>query len=382
MKTILYFQTAYCEIDRLKLNGLCRYAKSARWRVQVVQQADSVDQDGKGTGVRRLLAFWKPDGIVFDSGQGLSAPCRRAFGSVPFVFGGHVTDPRTPCIESDEKAVAEAAAHELLSRQCAAYLYVPYWHDVDWSRRRGEAFADLVCMNGYKCLVFRPRRFGVKAETYRSWLCEWLANAPTPCGIFAANDYVAEVVLQCAAKAGLKARRDFFLIGVDDDASVCERCSPTLTSVILDYERAGYAAGELLERVMSGSSRHGAHVKFGVVGVRHRESTFVYRRTDDHVAEALEYIRREACGNCRVADVVRVMSCSRRMAEVRFREVSGHSILQEIQSVRVERAKQLLAKTDLPVCDIAIQCGYSTTEQLRRLFLVREGKTPRDWRRS
>jgi transcriptional regulator GlxA family with amidase domain len=46
----------------------------------------------------------------------------------------------------------------------------------------------------------------------------------------------------------------------------------------------------------------------------------------------------------------------------------GHSILDEVHCMRVERAKELLAVTDLPVSPVAAQTGFSTSQRMAKVF--------------
>ena len=46
----------------------------------------------------------------------------------------------------------------------------------------------------------------------------------------------------------------------------------------------------------------------------------------------------------------------------------------------VTRAKRLLADTDLPMPDIARQCGLAYPERLAVIFSKETGKSPRDYR--
>ena len=67
-------------------------------------------------------------------------------------------------------------------------------------------------------------------------------------------------------------------------------------------------------------------------------------------------------------------------AEARFKEVCGHSIKDEIMSVRLARAKRLLSDTDLPISIICERCGYTDERSLRYLFAKETGQSPADWR--
>ncbi|MCR5752836.1 MAG: hypothetical protein K6G91_12845 [Kiritimatiellae bacterium] len=74
--------------------------------------------------------------------------------------------------------------------------------------------------------------------------------------------------------------------------------------------------------------------------VLRRASTRTAGRYDPEVMAALELIHRRACEGISSADVVASFRCSRRMAEMRFRQIVAHSILDEIQTVRLERARE------------------------------------------
>jgi LacI family transcriptional regulator len=71
---------------------------------------------------------------------------------------------------------------------------------------------------------------------------------------------------------------------------------------------------------------------------------------------------------------------NRRTLERRFTSVLGHTPLDEIRRVRLERAKVLL-QTDLPVYEVAQRSGFATPEYLATSFLAAMGMTPTEYRR-
>lgn len=388
MKTILYFQSSLNASNNSVLDGVSRYARSANWRVHVTPYADAAYLRGDhavGSGapdVKGLLEFWKPDGVIAECGaaQTLLRPCN--FRSVPVVFVDRIQTGNEVCISSDARSIAELAARELLSLGFKTYAYVPFAEPVPWSVKRGEEFARLVKMNGLKFHQFRKRPHGDEAENYRAWLRMWLRIAPKPMGGFAANDYMASFVLSCAEREKIGVPNELVVIGVDNDLEICERSNPNLTSILLDHERAGYLAAQLLNEKIAYPRRKVKGVTFGPVCVYHRQSTFVYSRKDDRVSVALKLIRRNACDGLKACDVIAEMGCSRRLAELRFREVTGRSILEEILSVRIERAKYLLEHSEKPIAEVARSCGYGSANALRKVFVAETGKNPLAWRKQ
>ena len=67
------------------------------------------------------------------------------------------------------------------------------------------------------------------------------------------------------------------------------------------------------------------------------------------------------------------------MAELRFRKAVGHSVLDEIHAVQLERAKQLLDGT-MPLKVISDFCGFENPNSLRKFFKSKTGMTMTAWR--
>jgi len=65
-----------------------------------------------------------------------------------------------------------------------------------------------------------------------------------------------------------------------------------------------------------------------------------------------------------------------------FRLSTGVSPHQWLIRARVERAKQLLRDTDLPLADIAVDVGFSDQAHFTRCFGSVAGVSPGAWRRS
>ena len=100
-----------------------------------------------------------------------------------------------------------------------------------------------------------------------------------------------------------------------------------------------------------------------------RQSTRRFAQKGVREIKAVEYIRLNACKGVGVADVVREMGVNPRTAELRFKEIAGHSMRDKILSVRITRAKDLLADPRNSVEAVAVACGYSDARTLRRTRL-------------
>jgi AraC family transcriptional regulator len=64
-----------------------------------------------------------------------------------------------------------------------------------------------------------------------------------------------------------------------------------------------------------------------------------------------------------------------------FRKSTGHSPHQFVLQQRVERAKELLRKTEARVLDVAVACGFKTQQHFARVFRQICGASPTEYRR-
>jgi AraC family transcriptional regulator len=63
-----------------------------------------------------------------------------------------------------------------------------------------------------------------------------------------------------------------------------------------------------------------------------------------------------------------------------FRETTGQSPHQFVQQQRIERAKQLLRETDVPLAHVALESGFANQSHLTRVFKRHLNLTPRVYR--
>lgn len=65
-----------------------------------------------------------------------------------------------------------------------------------------------------------------------------------------------------------------------------------------------------------------------------------------------------------------------------FKEATGQTLSNYLISLRIERAKQLLAETDLNLSNICVQCGYIDVSNFARLFKSEVGMSPGVYREN
>jgi LacI family transcriptional regulator len=75
-------------------------------------------------------------------------------------------------------------------------------------------------------------------------------------------------------------------------------------------------------------------------------------------------------------------SLSRRTLERRTPQLLGHCPKEEITRIQLERARRLLAETQLKVAAVAADCGFAQAKYFCQVFRGRFGITPAAFRRK
>lgn len=292
---------------------------------------------------------------------------------------------RHSLVRSDTAAVGRLAAEYFLERKFTQYAYVGEVQGMRWSVLRGKAFADMVRQTGFYCDVYGPLTEAEKEDAglERARLCAWLRALPKPVALFAAMDNRGRQVMDACVWSGLAVPRDIAVLGVDNDDDLCEATSPPMSSILLDAERASYEAARHLDDLMRGVTRKRQVITYGPTQVVSRRSTATTQIADIIVVQAQEFIAINACSSSiGVPDVVRHIRASRRLAEQRFRQQLGRTILDEIRRVRLERVCTLLKETNLAIGEISRTCGFDSESHLGTVFRKRFGRTMRDFRKQ
>lgn len=378
--TILYLNTdPDAHIPQMTLAGMRRYAASRGWAAEAFSAAESRKS--------RLAALFRKHapvvGCVWECTDDGLPGSPSALDGVPVVYlhASRAVPENGVRLSTDNEAVAVAAFRELAFSRPAAYAVVGMDPAFEFSRVRARRFEEEAARSKTPCAAFRPVP-GERAAARAARLASWIASLPRRTAVFAVNDLVASAVAAAAGKAGRPIPRELILLGVDNHVALCESASPTISSIQIDFERAGFAAAKTIARRLrsgSGGAAAPAPSILPLMTVR-RESTLGAGSKLNLVLKAVERIRREACDGLTAADLARSVPCSRWLFEMRFRDALGHSILEEIQHVRLEKVCSLLSDTNIAIGDIAGMCGYRSDIALKWIFRKRMGVSMKEWR--
>lgn len=281
----------------------------------------------------------------------------------------------------DSHTAAELAADHLLERRYPAYAFAGLGGRV-WSDRRAAAFATRIRGAGFEPAMYEPPADEAHWEQERPLLADWIAALPKPVGIMACNDVRGRQVLDACRLAEVEVPKDAAVVGVDNDELFCELANPTLSSVTLNAVEAGYAAAARLDAMMRGEATEPTVLVVQALRVIARQSSDSTAIEDRSVAEAVSFIQRSKGRGISVPDVAKHANLPRRELDSRFRQTVGHTVLTEIQRVRLNHAKRLLEETDFAIPQVAEASGYSSASYMVQVFRQRLKTTPTKYRAS
>jgi transcriptional regulator GlxA family with amidase domain len=104
------------------------------------------------------------------------------------------------------------------------------------------------------------------------------------------------------------------------------------------------------------------------------------RHEDDAVKKAQEYIETNYTERISVDDLAKEVGVSRRNLERRFRKATYNSIVEYVQRVRIEAAKQTLERERENVNEAMFKSGYSDSKAFRTTFKKLTGLSPMEYR--
>lgn len=383
---IAYLGDLAFSAQRCKYSGVLRYAENRLdWTVQQFNLATF-------SNIRRnLLTVWKPDALIVSNPNFL--PFARSFAArrnCPLVAldiiekdCGHYRPAAT--ITPDEDGITKAAADFFISRGFRSFAYVGYLRH-NRSSLRERLFGKHLADRGFGYRRIRIPKDELPSEHSESHsvspdegIASFIQTLEKPCAVLSYWDVLAKKVLDICRQMRVKVPEQVAVIGIDNDEALCERLQPTLSSIDIDFEGAGFLAAKALDELMQKKNAFSGACQFGVRSVVERRSTQDMHGSARLIAAAQDIIRNEATFGLRTAELARRLHVSQRILELRYSEVLGHTPHEGIQRAKLSRVCHLLRTTTLSLSQVAERCGYAD-HHLKVLFKARFGVSMRQWR--
>ncbi len=292
---------------------------------------------------------------------------------------------RVPSVLPDVDSLGPLAADHLLAR---GFRQFGFLCDAGERQRRPilKGFSRRLAKYGCECSTcLLPKRFLVRSDGWHAaWqaMDKWIGSWKLPIAVFAPYDeYIS--ILQDIARVvhGITAPQELALLGCNNERVICESPGRSISSIDRNYEKVGFEAARLLDCLMAGEPAPAGPITIEPMGLIARGSTDVTVSQDPLIARTLRYLANNCDHALPVRDVAEAMSVPLRTLQRQFSQKLGRNIGQELDYLRLERAKRLLLQSEEPIRIMAKQCGYSGFQQMQRAFRRAEGMTPNQYRK-
>lgn len=206
-------------------------------------------------------------------------------------------------------------------------------------------------------------------------------NRTEPLAIFSLHDLRGRLVTDYLVSKKVQIPQEVAILGCFDSVDA-KLCDPPLSSIVLRDIQIGARGIAKLEKLMAGEPLDTEHELVPVHGVRVRGSTLGQSKGDLEILRARSIIRERAREGITVDMLVSEINVSRSTFEKRFIALTGQSPAQEIRSVRLDWARELLLTTDLPMAQLAPLVGFMDRRAFVVFFKREAGVTPTEFRQA
>jgi LacI family transcriptional regulator len=331
---------------------------------------------------------WDGDGILAWLGAGddlAEFVCHAKKPTVDYSFRRpHLNFPR---VLEDHAHAAQLVAEHFLSRGFKNFMF--YSEADNWSyEERGQGFIAALKTAGHDCEWIRWHKspaYRIDREQWsrkRSWLAAQMKRATKPLAVFAANDEQALDLLESCQAAGIPIPEQVAIVGAENYLLAPDAMLTPISSVDTNLEQLGYTGATQLEKLMNGGRPPEQPIRVPAAGLITRKSSDLLAINHKGVANSLRFIWEHCHEHISVKDLVGVAAMSRRGLHKAFLENLGRTPGQELQRVRIERAKRLLTESDHKIEIVAGMCGFQSANSFCVAFKQATGISPKQFRNA
>lgn len=356
--------------------GIQRYAhEHPHWVCTIDQHPTYAPRQRKSVASRY-------DGVISRSWPELHARLNKL--GVPLVNVMYTTHtPGLSGVYHDPAALGQMAADHLVTRGFTriGYMYDP---NTRYTAAMRDAFRKRVLEEerAYSEVALvgedaKDLRFYTRLENI---LNRWIESLKPPVALCFQTPFVARLAIQICQEKGLHVPQDVSILTDQNLKSVVE-IPPQISSIDSNYEKVGYEAAAMLDRMMDGQEP-GEVIYVPPRGVLARESTDYYAVDDPLVAQALRYISANLSRKLRVEDIAYELAVSVSSLQKRFAKALGRGAGEEVLRLRLSTVKVMLAEPEHTVESIALATGFANAAVLSRAFKREIGITPGEYRKQ
>uniref|UniRef100_A0AB33J488 Substrate-binding domain-containing protein n=1 Tax=Prevotella sp. GTC17259 TaxID=3236795 RepID=A0AB33J488_9BACT len=364
------------------LQGILRYAKKLSHDAWVVCRMPPSYKEKNGIqGVVDWALNWKADAIVgqFNQDEDVELFAKNGILAVAQDYKRRFT--QIPNITSNYIETGRMVARYFLSKGFRHFAFCGY-EDTVWSDERCEGYFRCIEEAGFADNFYTYKKQILETLWYydSSSLAEWLKSLPPRTALFCCDDNQGNKIEEACKSIGISIPGDIAVMGVDNDEVICELSDPTLSSINLDIAGGGYETARLIAEHLKNPETPLHDVMIQPQTIVSRNSTNLFATDDPYVFKALELIHRNICKQLMVSDLLKELPLSRRLLEIKFKQVTGQSIYNYIMVKRIDFFARMLEESDTPIKELASTMDVGSYGSLMSLFKKMKGCTPSEYR--
>lgn len=331
-------------------------------------------------GLVEIIKLIKPDGCIIEHLEKVSEVGNLGIPIIQANWVNHLKN--LPCLKVNHEADGKMAADYFINLGFRKLAFFGV-NNIEWSDGRLESFKQHAANKGIKVFDYMLKTNMRAGLCYNfEHLIGWLLSLPKPIGILSCNDDFGQILINACSMAKLKIPHEVAVLGVDNDELLCNITSTKLSSIARNHAKAAYNACELLTRMMNDEVIKDMIIPTEPTEVVIRSSTDTIASNDFEIIKALQFIRDNINSSIAVEDVVKATNLSRRTLYTRFRQITGHTIHDEIQLNKLKKFKELLKNQNFSVKEAAFRLNFNDVAHVSRWFTSMEGISPVKWRKN
>jgi LacI family transcriptional regulator len=330
-------------------------------------------------GVVRWAKDWNADAIIAQLEKVDMEKLNEL--KIPIIIQNYKERASKICnITGDYIGTGEMAATFFLNRGFSNFAYYGF-KDMIWSRERADGFRRKVEEYGYTVSMLNNDSRKTEQWSFDlNMLSNWLLSLPKPVALFACDDFFALQIAETCKIYNITVPDEVAVLGVDNDELLCNISNPPLSSIVLDVETGGYTAAKRLHQLMNREITEAFDIVIPPIKIESRQSTEKYAIDDKYILKVIEFIKSNYAKDISMDDIICSVPYSRRILEKKFKEKMKIPVYQYLLQYRVELFSDLLIKTDKPLVELALICGFDDYKNVARIFRKYKKSTPLQYR--
>ncbi|MEZ6142100.1 MAG: substrate-binding domain-containing protein [Zavarzinella sp.] len=356
--------------------GIQEYAEQHHWDTIIDEFAHNTLRNAQ-SGAGRY------DGIIARTNHPLVQEARRSGIPLVNVWASSPARKLVSGVYPDSIVVGRTLAEHLLSRGFRSFATLTSLKNVEHELEVAE-FQRTVQDAGFQCVSDRTPQnpwdhlshWRKTEEVIQQWMSQW----QLPIGVYVGSEGAGRMVVQECHRRHWQVPADVAIIAGKNEETLCEHPRPSLTSMEIGYNRIGFEAARMLERMIVEPTSQQQVVRIAPQGLVVRESTDFFAVDSEIIANALRFISANSHKRIGPDHVAKAVGVETRTLQNHFRKVLDRPIATEIRRVRLERAKRELVQSKRSITDIARDTGFGPLARMSEVFQRELGLTPTAYR--